>query len=129
MLTTLVWPIYSENKRGIYLNSQKRLKHRRQNITLHSINDIIRDNKCIFTKLKPKFDFRIYAILSWLIICSLTKFPFWQWCHFKSKEIINSNNRSGRFVAEHFRYLLSFLHKILLAALLLPYPGDIIRFS
>jgi hypothetical protein len=30
---------------------QKRLKHGRQNITLHWINGIIRNNKCIFTKL------------------------------------------------------------------------------
>jgi hypothetical protein len=35
----------------IYFSSQKRLKHGRQNITLHWINGIIRNKKCIFTKL------------------------------------------------------------------------------
>ena len=45
--------IYSENRWGIYFSPQKRLKHGRQNITLHWINanGIIRNNKCIFTKL------------------------------------------------------------------------------
>jgi hypothetical protein len=42
--------IYSENRRGIYFSPQKPLKHGRQNITLHWINGIIRNNKCIFTK-------------------------------------------------------------------------------
>ena len=47
--------IYSENRRGIYFSPQKRLKHGRQNITLHWINGIIRNNKCIFTKLNAVF--------------------------------------------------------------------------
>jgi hypothetical protein len=33
--STLNVSIYSENKRGIYFSPQKRLKHGRQNITLH----------------------------------------------------------------------------------------------
>ena len=40
---------------GIYFSPQKRLKHGRQNITLHWINGIIRNNKCIFTKLNAVF--------------------------------------------------------------------------
>ena len=37
---------------GVYISvPQKRCKHGRQNITLHWINGIIRNNKCIFTKL------------------------------------------------------------------------------
>ena len=47
--STLNVSIYSENRRGIYFSPQKRLKHGRQNITLHWINGIIRNNKCIFT--------------------------------------------------------------------------------
>jgi hypothetical protein len=47
--------IYSENRRGIYFSPQKQLKHGRQNITFHSINGIIRNNKCIFTKLNAVF--------------------------------------------------------------------------
>ena len=41
--------------RGIYFSPQQRLKHRQQNITLHWINGIIRNNKCIFTKLNAVF--------------------------------------------------------------------------
>jgi hypothetical protein len=40
---------------GIYFSPQKRFKHGRQNITLHWINGIIRNNKCIFTKLNAVF--------------------------------------------------------------------------
>jgi hypothetical protein len=40
---------------GIYFSPQKRLKHGRQNITLHWSNGIIRDNKCISTKLNAVF--------------------------------------------------------------------------
>jgi hypothetical protein len=41
---------------SVYIFSpQKRLKHGRQNITLHWINGIIRNNKCIFTKLNAVF--------------------------------------------------------------------------
>jgi hypothetical protein len=47
--------IYSENRRGIYFSPQKRLKHGRQSIMLHWINGIIRNNKCIFTKLNAVF--------------------------------------------------------------------------
>jgi hypothetical protein len=43
------------NRRGLYFSPQKRLKHGRQNIRLHWINDIIWDNKCIFTKLNAVF--------------------------------------------------------------------------
>jgi hypothetical protein len=48
--------IYSENRRGIYFSPQKRLKHGQQNTTLHWINGIIRNNKCIFTKLNAVFN-------------------------------------------------------------------------
>ena len=47
--------MYSENRRGIYFSPQKRLKRGRQNITLPWINGIIRNNKCIFTKLNAVF--------------------------------------------------------------------------
>ena len=50
-----MWCIYSENRRGIYFSPQKRLKHGRQNIMLHWISGIIRNNKCIFTKLNAVF--------------------------------------------------------------------------
>jgi hypothetical protein len=41
---------YIRKTDGVYIFSpQKRLKHGRQNITLHWINGIIRNNKCIFT--------------------------------------------------------------------------------
>ena len=40
---------------GYIFQSPKRLKHGRQNITLHWINGIIRNNKCIFTKLNAVF--------------------------------------------------------------------------
>ena len=40
---------------GYIFQSSKRLKHGRQNITLHWINGIIRNNKCILTKLSPVF--------------------------------------------------------------------------
>ena len=40
---------------GIYFSPPKRLKHGRQNITLHWINGIIRNNKCIFNKLNAVF--------------------------------------------------------------------------
>jgi hypothetical protein len=33
----------------------KRFKHGRQNITLHRINGMIRNNKCMFTKLNAVF--------------------------------------------------------------------------
>ena len=46
--TTLNVSLYSESRRGIYFSPQKRLKHGRQNITLHWI-------KCIFTKLNAVF--------------------------------------------------------------------------
>jgi hypothetical protein len=40
---------YIRKTDGVYIFSpQKRLKHGRQNITLHGINGIIRNNKCIF---------------------------------------------------------------------------------
>ena len=39
----------------VYFSPQKRLKHGRQNITLHWINGIIRNNKCILTKLNAVF--------------------------------------------------------------------------
>jgi hypothetical protein len=43
-------------KTDVYIFSpQKRLKHGRQNFTLHWINGIIRNNKCIFTKLNAVF--------------------------------------------------------------------------
>jgi hypothetical protein len=54
--STMNVSIYSENRRGIYFSLQKRLKHGRQNITLHWINGIIRNNKCIFTKLNQADD-------------------------------------------------------------------------
>jgi hypothetical protein len=44
-MSTLNVSIYSENRRVIYFSPQKRLKHGRQNITLHWINGIIRNNK------------------------------------------------------------------------------------
>jgi hypothetical protein len=53
--STLNVSIYSENRRCIYFNPQKRLNHGRQNITFHWINGIIRNNKCIFTKLNAVF--------------------------------------------------------------------------
>ena len=53
--STLNVSIYSENRRGIYFSPQKRWKHGRQNITLHWINGIIPNNKCIFTKLNAVF--------------------------------------------------------------------------
>jgi hypothetical protein len=53
--STLNVSIYSENRRGIYFSPAKRLKHGRQNITLHWINGIIRNNKCIFNKLNAVF--------------------------------------------------------------------------
>jgi hypothetical protein len=40
---------------GYIFSPQKRLKHGRQNIMLHWINGIIRNNKCIFTKLNAVF--------------------------------------------------------------------------
>jgi hypothetical protein len=46
--STLNVSLYSENRRAIYFSPQKRLKHGRKNITLHWINGIIRNNKCIF---------------------------------------------------------------------------------
>jgi hypothetical protein len=47
---------YIRKTDGVYIFSpQKRLKHGRQNITLHWINGIIRNNKCIFTKLNAVF--------------------------------------------------------------------------
>jgi hypothetical protein len=48
------WGVYSENKRGIYFSPQKRLKDGWRNITLHWINGIIRNNKCILTKLESE---------------------------------------------------------------------------
>jgi hypothetical protein len=63
--------IYSENGRGIYFSPQKRLKHGRQNITLHWINGIIRNNKCMFTKLNAAFILKTaawtqkYILLVW----------------------------------------------------------------
>jgi hypothetical protein len=46
--STLNVSIYSENRRAIYFSPPKRLKHGRQHITLHWINGIIRNNKCIY---------------------------------------------------------------------------------
>ena len=47
---------YIRKTDGVYIFSpQKRLKHGRQNITLHWINGIIQNNKCIFTKLNAVF--------------------------------------------------------------------------
>jgi hypothetical protein len=49
---------------------QKRLKHGRQNITLHWINGIIRNNKCIFTKLNAVFIlYQKFSRLKVLFIC------------------------------------------------------------
>ena len=47
--------IFGKQMGYIYFSPQKRLKHGRQNITLHWINGIIRNNKCIFTKLNAVF--------------------------------------------------------------------------
>jgi hypothetical protein len=47
---------YIRKTDGVYISvPQKRLKHGPQNITLHWINGIIRNNKCIFTKLNAVF--------------------------------------------------------------------------
>jgi hypothetical protein len=47
---------YIRKTDGVYIFSpQKRLKHGRQNITLHRINGILQNNKCIFTKLNAVF--------------------------------------------------------------------------
>jgi hypothetical protein len=63
--------IYSENRRGIYFSPPKRLKHGRQNITLHWINSIIRNNKCIFTKLNAVFILKTAEFLNqYSFICS-----------------------------------------------------------
>jgi hypothetical protein len=44
---------YIRKTDGVYISvPKKRLKHGRQNITLHWINGIIRNNKCIITKFK-----------------------------------------------------------------------------
>jgi hypothetical protein len=43
--------VFEQHRRGIHFIPQKRLKHGRQNITLDRLNSIIRNNKCIFTKL------------------------------------------------------------------------------
>jgi hypothetical protein len=59
-------------KPGIYFSPQKRLKHGRQNITLHWINDIIRNNKCIFTKLNAVF---LLKTAAWTKTCQIFFFP------------------------------------------------------
>ena len=47
---------YIRKTDGVYISvPKKKLKHGRQNITLHWINGIIRNNKCIFTKLNAVF--------------------------------------------------------------------------
>ena len=44
---------YIRKTDGVYIwMPRKRYKHGRQNITLHWINGIIRNNKCIFYKIK-----------------------------------------------------------------------------
>jgi hypothetical protein len=43
------------------ISPQKRLKHGRQNISLHWINGIIRNNKCIITKLNAVFILKTVA--------------------------------------------------------------------
>ena len=47
---------YIRKTDGVYISApHQRLKHGRQNIMLHWINGIIRNNKCIFTKLNAVF--------------------------------------------------------------------------
>jgi hypothetical protein len=50
--------MYRMSHEGKYCTKclNKRLKHGRQNITLYWINGIIRNNKCIFTKLNAVFN-------------------------------------------------------------------------
>ena len=53
---------YIRKTDGVYIFiPQKRLKHGRQNITLHWINGIIRNNKWIFTKLNAVFILKMAA--------------------------------------------------------------------
>jgi hypothetical protein len=56
MVIQLSMSAYIRKTDGVYIfSTQKRLKHGRQNITLHWINGIIQNNKCIFTKLNAVF--------------------------------------------------------------------------
>ena len=54
--------IYSENRRGIYFGPQKRLKHGRQNNTLHWINGIIRNNCYVIYQCYIYKVYKIYYI-------------------------------------------------------------------
>jgi hypothetical protein len=61
-LATGTMPVSNDFPRALYLwRPKKRLKHGRQNITLHWINGIIRNNKCIFTKLNADFILKMAA--------------------------------------------------------------------
>ena len=53
--STMNVSIYLENIRVIYFSLPTTIKHGWQKITLHWINSIIRNNKCIFTKLNAVF--------------------------------------------------------------------------
>ena len=67
--------MYSENRRGIYFSPQKRLKHGRQNIRFHWINGIIRDNKCIFTKLNAVFKLKTVVWTKKIFFSSIKNYP------------------------------------------------------
>jgi hypothetical protein len=70
MNTNYYVSIYSESRQSIYFSPQKRLKHGRQNITLHWINGIIRNNKCIFTKLNTVFIIKTVfnSLIQWSVM-------------------------------------------------------------
>jgi hypothetical protein len=76
-----------------FLNHYSFLKHGRQNITLHWINGIIRNNKCILTKLNAVFIFKtaawttnIITVISVTNTWSIQQTPMFHGCTITNKQ-------------------------------------------